>query len=309
MRKIILFLVVALCQLTTAMAQDSVSSDLDARYATDMLQPGAEAPDFIIGEKPTPLRLSDLKGHYVLLHFWASWCPDCRKDMPEMKQLCTTYISEEKGIQAVHYSFDKDTTAWMKYRYDNPVPGFHIRDAMGFRTSDVAKAYHVKWIPAMYVIDPEGKVALATVDINKLSNFLKNIDKNETFIRIDKGITLPTFKGGVKALMRFMTNNLRYPKDAQRLGIEGKVNVYFTVDVDGRVLNPHATKATVQDGYGAAWERLTENAQQAAKEEALDKMKAESLRVMGVMPRWNPGKKDGEKVKVAYTLPFTFRLE
>ena len=68
--------------LTTASAQD-----LDAKYATRLLTTGTEAPDMVVGtgSDGQPVKLSALRGKYVLIHFWASWCPDCRRETLALK--------------------------------------------------------------------------------------------------------------------------------------------------------------------------------------------------------------------------------
>ena len=68
-----------------AKAQQATEVDLDEQYATELLKPGTVAPDF---ELPSPdgkkVSLSQFKGKYVVLDFWASWCPDCRKNAPNI---------------------------------------------------------------------------------------------------------------------------------------------------------------------------------------------------------------------------------
>ena len=78
------------------LATATAAQDADSLYAKGLLQPGTEAPDFTL---PSPdgsrHSLSSLRGSYVVLDFWASWCPDCRKDIPEMKRLHAEWAREE----------------------------------------------------------------------------------------------------------------------------------------------------------------------------------------------------------------------
>ena len=88
--------------------------DFDDKYATEMVKAGTAAPDF---KMKTPdgktIQLSKYaKGKTVVLDFWASWCPDCRKDAPEVVRLHEKY--RRYGIEFLGISMDTDVDAWMK---------------------------------------------------------------------------------------------------------------------------------------------------------------------------------------------------
>ena len=91
-----------------ALQLDTLDEDsLDLKYATEMLRPGTAAPEFAL---PTltgdTLRLSDFGGKWLVLDFWASWCPDCRQDVPNIQRLYETY--HDRGIAFAAISFDTD---------------------------------------------------------------------------------------------------------------------------------------------------------------------------------------------------------
>lgn len=79
MRKIfcLAFMLLSVISSITACNGDNMAGDDDERYATELLKKGDIAPDFTVGGKVG--KLSNLKGKYVVIDFWASWCPDCRK--------------------------------------------------------------------------------------------------------------------------------------------------------------------------------------------------------------------------------------
>ena len=90
MKKLILTttLALAIALGATAQTETNTTQDLDARYATNMLKPGTKAPDFTLKTHDgKDIKLNSYAGKYVVLDFWASWCPDCRKDIPAMKAL------------------------------------------------------------------------------------------------------------------------------------------------------------------------------------------------------------------------------
>ena len=160
----------------SAQAQTAPEKDLDAQYATALVQPGTVAPDFNL---KTPdggtLQLSSLKGKTVVLDFWASWCPDCRKDAPEIVRLYREY--HPQGIEFVGISMDTNVEAWKKaisqYGIEYP-QGSELRK---FKETDIAKAYGVKWIPSIVVVGPDGKVLLSTVLAQKVADFLSGLTK------------------------------------------------------------------------------------------------------------------------------------
>lgn len=100
----------------------------------------------------------------------------------------------------------------------------------------------------------------------------------------DNAEVMPEFPGGQTALMRYIAQNVEYPKIPQENGMQGKVVVQFVVGTDGSITN--AQVITSVDPY-------------------LDK---EALRVINSMPRWTPGKLNGKPVRVKYTVPIKFRL-
>jgi protein TonB len=95
---------------------------------------------------------------------------------------------------------------------------------------------------------------------------------------------MPQFPGGESSLMKYLLYNVKYPKEAFKKGIEGKVIVSFIVTQDGSIKDVHAQKAV---------------------HPVLD---AEAVRVVQSMPKWKPGMQDGKYVNVHYTLPIQFKL-
>ena len=157
MRKTLTLFLLLLLALTTS--AQIAGDDLDAKYATTMPQPGSLAPDFLV-DSAANIRLSDMRGHYVVLHFWASWCPDCRKDMPEMEKLDKDFDNFEKGeeLTFIHISFDGDTAKMNRYLSDHKLGGFKLCQDRKFHDAEISRLYGVKWIPSMILIDPQGRV-------------------------------------------------------------------------------------------------------------------------------------------------------
>ena len=146
--------------------QASAQQDDDAKYATELLKPGTEAPDFALA---TPdgktVKLSDMRGKYVVLDFWASWCGDCRRDIPNMVRMHREYGDR---VMFIGISLDTDAERLRSFLAQNGVDYLQLCEGVKFRESAVAKLYGVEWIPSMFLISPEGKVVLSTVVSEKL---------------------------------------------------------------------------------------------------------------------------------------------
>ena len=95
----------------------------------------------------------------------------------------------------------------------------------------------------------------------------------------------PMFPGGMGEMMKFLQQNVKYPKEAQDQGVQGRVIVQFVVNKDGSISNDTVVRSV---------------------DPMLD---AEAIRVVRSMPNWTPGKQRGEAVRVRFTLPVTFRLD
>ena len=156
-------------------AQFGPQKDMDSKYATELIQPGTAAPDF---KMQTPDRKKFqfakwAKGKTVVLDFWASWCPDCRKDAPEIVRMYRAY--KQHGVEFLGVSMDTDVEAWKKaiekYEIDYP----QVSELKKFKETDIAQAYGVKWIPSMVVIGPDGQVKLSTVLTYKVDKYLKEL--------------------------------------------------------------------------------------------------------------------------------------
>ena len=106
--------------------------------------------------------------------------------------------------------------------------------------------------------------------------------KEETLTVVD---VMPQYPGGDRELLKFIAQSIKYPTDAQEAGVQGRVICSFVVDKKVNIVEPKIIRGI---------------------DPSLD---AEALRVIGMMPRWTPGRQDGKAVRVLYTVPITFRLQ
>jgi peroxiredoxin len=117
---------------------------------------GSVAPDFTL---PTPegktLALSSLKGKYVLLDFWASWCGPCRAESPNMVKMYQKF--HPKGLEILSISLDDNKDKWISAIKKDNLKWNHVSDLGGWQSA-AAKMYTVTSIPQTFLLDKEGKI-------------------------------------------------------------------------------------------------------------------------------------------------------
>ena len=174
MKKTKLLLMLFAMSVMTTKAQPA-QQDMDAKYATEIVKAGTVAPDFKMKtpEGKTIQLKKYAKGKTVVLDFWASWCPDCRKDAPEVVRMYEKY--KQYGIEFIGISMDTDAEAWKEAIQKYGIRYPQVSELKKFRDTDIAKAYGVKWIPSMVVIGPDGQVKLSTVLTYKVDKYLKEL--------------------------------------------------------------------------------------------------------------------------------------
>ncbi len=174
MKRTKLLLMLFAMSVMTTKAQPA-QQDMDAKYATEIVKAGTVAPDFKMKtpEGKTIQLKKYAKGKTVVLDFWASWCPDCRKDAPEVVRMYEKY--KQYGIEFIGISMDTDVEAWKEAIQKYSIRYPQVSELKKFRETDIAKAYGVKWIPSMVVIGPDGQVKLSTVLTYKVDKYLKEL--------------------------------------------------------------------------------------------------------------------------------------
>lgn len=129
-------------------------------------------------------------------------------------------------------------------------------------------------------------VARSAEDVDTSNKTSKKKDNKPNSEKVfDVVEVMPSFPGGNGALFQYLANNIKYPVDAQKKVIEGRVVVTFIVEKDGDISDIRVVRSVYP---------------------SLDK---ESIRVIGTMPNWNPGKSKGESLRVRYNIPIAFRLK
>ena len=130
--------------------------------------------------------------------------------------------------------------------------------------------------------EPDSKMNNVQQDNVKTQDQSATKDSRQIFNHVE---VMPRFPGGEAALMKWLSDNLTYPKEAKEKGIQGRVTLRFVVTPDGSLEDVEVVKS-------------------------LDPIcDQEALRVVKTMPKWIPGKQNGTPVYVYYSLPLVFKLQ
>lgn len=230
MKRSRMILLLFFLMLTAIPMSAQMQNDADAQYATELLKQGTVAPDFKLNTLDgKPFKLSKLKGKYVVLDFWASWCPDCRKDAPNLVRMYQEFHS--RGVEFVGVSFDTDVAAWKNGIAKYNIPYMQVSELKKFHDTNISKVYGVRWIPSMYLIGKDGKVVLGTVLSDKLEKTLTELTathakiagtKEDLTIQGSKGklaavIQKPELKSGERCPMAIVMHGFSGRKEGQLL--------------------------------------------------------------------------------------------
>ena len=149
----------------------------------------------------------------------------------------------------------------------------------GKMTDKDGKEYDMK---GKMTTEKKGDTTINQVDWSRTPKADKADEEQVIFQVVEE---MPSFPGGMGECMKFLARNMKYPVAAQKAKIEGRVIVQFVVDRDGSVNDIKVVRSISPE------------------------LDAEAVRVMGLMPKWNPGKQRGKAVAVKYTMPIQFRLQ
>ena len=156
---------------------------------------------------------------------------------------------------------------------------FQIEVSMGDKITASYVGYESKTIGVSKVYSESSKSGEYYIGLHKES---ESVDPEKVYDVVEE---MPEFPGGPAALYETLVKSIQYPEEARIKGAQGRAIVTFVVEKDGSISNARMVKSV---------------------DPSLD---AEALRVVNSMPKWNPGKQNGEPVRVKYTTPVRFSLD
>jgi peroxiredoxin len=152
----------------------TVARFIEGKMAAKPTSVGQVAPDFTTGGMDgKPVRLSDFKGKYVMLDFWASWCGPCRQENPNVVKQYAKY--KPLGFNILGISLDVDKNQWQQAVDHDKLTWTHGSDLKNFE-GPTERLYHIEQIPSNFIINPQGVIIAKNIVGTDLEDFL-----NKTF--------------------------------------------------------------------------------------------------------------------------------
>ena len=198
--------------------------------------------------------------------------------MPKSALLCILLLAMCSVVhgQNINNVQGKTLSAQKKW-YDKIIDDYKAENQRKRKRKTVAKSHVTK--AEDHVIYQEPKATTEYEDSIASESTVEHSSKVYDVVE-----QMPSFPGGQAALMQYLSTHVKYPAVAEENGIQGRVTVGFVINTDGSISDAKIMKSV---------------------DPSLDK---EAVRVVTTMPRWIPGKQNGEPVRVKYFIPVVFRL-
>jgi len=162
----------------TALSQGFKNTDEGRKMEHDLAMAkkfaiGAQIMDFTQNDiNGKPVSLSSLKGKYVLIDFWASWCGPCRMEYPHIQKAYKLF--KDKNFEVIGVSLDDNKDLWVKAIKDNHFEWVEVCDLKG-RQNEVAAAYGIAAIPQSFLVNPDGVIIAKNLRGDELVTKLEEV--------------------------------------------------------------------------------------------------------------------------------------
>lgn len=133
-----------------------------------------QSPDFKANDiSGQTLKLSEFKGKIVLLDFWATWCPPCRVEIPNLLEIYRQF--KNKNFVLISVSLDRDIPLARQFVKEKEMNWLHVIDRES--SSSIASLYEIEYIPTTFIIDGKGKIVARNLRGAELKNTIADLLK------------------------------------------------------------------------------------------------------------------------------------
>ncbi len=157
----------------------SLDNNLYVRQMDDLIakkeavQVGKIAPNFTLPDPDgKPVSLKDFRGKYVLVSFWAGWCPDCRRENPFIVEAYNKY--KNKNFTVLGVSIDRNRETWLNTVEKQGLTWTQVSD-LKYWQSDVVNLYAIRWVPTGILLDPDGRILNISLNEDELVKNLASV--------------------------------------------------------------------------------------------------------------------------------------
>ena len=168
----------------------------------------------------------------------------------------------------------------------------------------IDKLYKIDWIPSMYLIDPNGKVVMGTVESNKLKAKLESIDLQP---KVSKADVLPTFEGGQEAIANYFARNQYHSIQAIRSKVHAEMTVLFNVEIDGSVTGARVVEVKNVQGTSKHFMKMDAAKQKQVLANCVEFYKEQAVRLTNRMVGWKPAMQNDRPIQARVTVPIIFQ--
>jgi len=149
-----------------------IAAALESPAAAQVAEPGDEFPSFSARDALSgdAINLADFRGKVVLIDFWATWCGPCVNELPNVKSVYSRYHDE--GFEIISISLDSDRRRFENFVRGQSMRWHHVMQGGGWNTP-LAKKFNIRSIPAMFLLDHEGKVISTSARGSRLESLVE----------------------------------------------------------------------------------------------------------------------------------------
>jgi len=131
----------------------------------------------MLNGNPVPFNIAQLKGKFVAVYYWTSYCTSCPRDFATLKQAQTNLAA--KGLELVFVNLDDEAAEAVRFLASHPIPGVHLyqqsKNAGGGLNGPLATHYGINGLPTLFLVGRDGRVVNRTLDVTNLEDIIKKL--------------------------------------------------------------------------------------------------------------------------------------